>query len=243
LAEIILFGGTSEGRQIAESLYNNGIDALVCIATDYGKTLLPKGLRTNAGRLSLAEIKRLFAEEHPRTIIDATHPYAAQISENISAASGDARYIRVKREHSKTDGCVKFSDIHELVKWLNKRDGVIFSTLGAKEAPTFANFKERTWLRILPDLNSLKTCLDAGFQPKHVICMQGTFSRELNTAMFKASGANILLTKESGAAGGFAEKIEAARDCGMTIAVLARPQDENGLTLSETIKLIEDREL
>jgi len=246
LAEIILFGGTSEGRLIAEALNEKGLDALLCVASDYGEMLLPDNMRVNAGKLSLADIKQLFGKERPRTVIDATHPYAAEISENIRLAC-DApkhiRYIRVEREAIQTDGCIPFTDIAALTLWLETQDGIIFSALGAKEASALSDFKERVWLRILPDINSLNICLDAGFRPKHIICMQGPFDRELNAAMFRHANARILLTKESGEAGGFAEKAAAAKDCGMEIAVLSRPHSEQGVTLPAILKLLRDGRL
>ena len=100
--------------------------------------------------------------------------------------------------------------------------------------------KKRIWLRILPTEQSLKDCLAAGFPPAHIICMQGPFTQELNAAMFRATKADILLTKESGAAGGFPEKLAAARACGMTAAVLARPRDRAGLTLAQWLRRIEE---
>ena len=68
--------------------------------------------------------------------------------------------------------------------------------------------------------------------------MQGPFPEELNTAMFHASKADILLTKESGAAGGFPEKLLAAHACGMTVAVLARPTETDGLPLNVILQRI-----
>ena len=90
---------------------------------------------------------------------------------------------------------------------------------------------ERIWLRILPSLEGLRMCLDAGFPAKHIICMQGPFSEELNEAMFRACGAQILLTKDTGSAGGFPEKLAAAKKCGMKVFVIKRPEDSEGESL------------
>lgn len=247
MAEIVLFGGTSEGRALALLLREKNIHALVCVATEYGEALLEAGgsVRVRAGRLDEAGITLLLAEEGSRTVIDATHPYAALASGNIKAACAacGAQYIRVLRERSADEGCVGFADMDALVDWLNGREGVIFSTLGAKEAAALTrvrDYRDRVWLRVLPALESLSACLAAGYPAKHIVCMQGPFSKEINAAMFRASGAAILLTKESGAAGGFLEKLEAAWECEMTVAVLARPKEEEGLTLEQIMRRIED---
>jgi precorrin-6x reductase len=131
--------------------------------------------------------------------------------------------------------------LDDIIAWLNTQKAVVFSTLGAKEAKALtavAQYKERVWLRILPNPEGLTACLEAGFSPKRLICMQGPFSKMVNSAIFRESGADVLLTKDSGAEGGYLEKVEAAHECGMTVAVLARPE-EDGLTLDAVIDLIE----
>ena len=250
MAEIVLFGGTTEGRELAELLQQKGVDTLVCVATEYGEALLSAGgsLRVNTGRLDEAAMEALLRAEAPRAVIDATHPYATRVSEQVSALCGalGLRRIRVKRDAFTDASCVCFSDFDGLIPWLNGTEGVIFSTLGAKEASELArveNFAERIWLRILPLEESLRIVRAAGFPAKRLICMQGPFSRPLNEAMFRATGARILLTKDSGAAGGFLEKLEAARACGMTTALLTRPADDGGISLSEIKARIEENAL
>lgn len=243
----MLFGGTAEGRALAELLERRGADALVCVATEYGQALLPpmRALRVQAGRLDEEELARMLERERPRAVIDATHPYAAAVSENLQRACRrtGTRLLRLLRESVEGEGAQRFAGLAALLAWADDRPGVIFSTLGAKEAPALAalrGFRERVWLRILPDPGGLSACLAAGFPPGRIICMQGPFSQELNEAMFRAAGAALLLTKESGAAGGYPEKLAAARVCGMTAAVLARPRQEAGMTLAELTRLIEE---
>lgn len=247
MTEIVLFGGTKEGRELGQLLGSKGIETLICVATEYGEALLDPGdtLRVRPGRLDQAAMVKLLAAEKPRLVIDATHAYAAEVSENIRAAceKTGVKRLCLLRESLASDGCVTFLRLEALIGWLNQRSGTIFSTLGAKEAAALTaieGYKERVWLRILPDAAGISACLAAGFPARRIICMQGPFSQELNTAMFREAGADILLTKESGAAGGYPEKLAAARECGMTAAVLARPRQETGLTLAALVKLIEE---
>ena len=246
MTEIILFGGTTEGRELCELLSRKRMETLICVATEYGETLLTHydTLRVCTGRLDKAAIERLLESEKPRLVIDATHPYAAAVSDNISTACEKVgvKRLRVLRNALEIDGCVIFPRMDGLIGWLNERHGTIFSTLGAKEAAALTmveGYKERVWLRILPDAAGLSACLAMGFPVRHIICMQGPFSKELNAAMFREAGADILLTKESGAAGGYPEKLDATRECGITAAVLSRPREEAGLTLAAVSKLIE----
>ncbi|MEL7607986.1 MAG: precorrin-6A reductase [Bacillota bacterium] len=250
MAEILLFGGTTEGRELAELLSAKGTPTLVLVATEYGEALLDAGgsVAVRGGRLDEAAIAALIRKEAPRCVIDATHPYAAEAGANIRAAcqKTGVKRLRVLRESTPGAGCVEFSDMDALIGWLNGRDDTVFSSLGTKEAAALARvcgYKERVWLRILPSPEGLCACIEAGFPPARIICMQGPFSKELNAAMFRATGASTLITKDSGIAGGFPEKLAAARECGMTVAVLARPRRENGLTLGELKQRIEENAL
>lgn len=239
MAEILLFGGTTEGRELAELLGNQNRSVLVSVATEYGESLLPAEdpVSVLTGRLDRVSMEELMIREHPRIVIDATHPYAVEVSRTIRSVCKALALPcwRVRRETRTPDGCLSFASMEDLTAWLNETTGVIFSTLGAKEAAALGKVtgaKERLWLRILPLEESLHLARKAGIPAKHIICMQGPFSQELNEALFQAAGASILLTKESGRAGGFEEKLRAARACGMTVALLTRPQEE-GLSLEE----------
>ncbi len=245
MAEILLFGGTSEGRELAALLKARSISALICVATEYGESLLNTGgsVTVHTGRLDEGAMAALIREHGPRLVMDATHPYADAVSRNIRAACENANtaYLRVRRESAAEDGFVTFPTMDALIAWLNTTDGVIFSGLGAKEAHALTavtGFERRVWLRILPFAEGLNACVEAGFPAKHIICMQGPFSKELNAAMFRAAKASILITKESGTPGGFLEKLAAARACGMIVAVLERPDEEAGLTLEEAKRKI-----
>lgn len=250
MTDIVLFGGTSEGRKLAALLKKKKIRTLVCVATEYGETLLEAGgsVEVHTGRLDEVATVALIRQQKPRLVLDATHPYAEQVSRNLHAAckSANTPYLRVKRERVSEDGVAVFPTMDALIHWLNTTDGIIFSGLGVKEARALTavtGFESRVWLRILPAAEGLNACVAAGFPARHIICMQGPFSGELNAAMFRAVGATILITKESGAAGGFPEKLAAARECGMTVAALKRPDEESGLTLEEVKNMIESNKI
>lgn len=219
----------------------------MCVATEYGEQLLEPGgsLRVHTGRLSAEEIASLIAKEHPAKVIDATHPYASSIRQNLKSACQimGTPYLRVLRDAFPATDCVTFETMPGLISWLNSQPGIIFSMLGAKEATSLtavSGFSKRVWLRVLPSIESLGACLDAGFPAKQIVCMQGPFSEEMNVAMLHAANADILVTKESGLAGGFPEKLAAAKKLSIQIAVLKRPRDEYGFALQELLRQIEE---
>lgn len=252
MSDIVLFGGTTEGRTIAALLEKQKRQTLLCVATKYGEDLAPQSdwINVHTGRLDQEGMCALFQTETPQLVIDSTHPYATLVSQNIRSACDacGVQYIRVNRE-ALTDtgeGVFDFFDISSLVAWINTQTGTVFSTLGTKDARSLAeivDFKERVILRILPDVTGLQACLDIGFLAKNIICMQGPFSKAMNQAMFSDTDASILVTKESGKAGGFAEKISVAQDCKMKIAILRRPPDQSGIPLARLLAQIKEGQI
>lgn len=245
--ELILFGGTTEGRLLSSVLSQKKIKSLVCVASDYGESLVDISyyIDVRAGKLDLSAMKRLFIQEAPKLVIDATHPYAYEASRNIKKACQltSVNYMRVSRSSLDAESSDIYRSMPQLIEKLNNTGGVIFSSLGANEANELTkiiDFQNRVILRILPITDALNHCLELGYPPKNIICMQGPFSRELNAAMFRETGSKILLTKESGTYGGFKEKLLAAHDCSMDIFVLARPEKDPGLTIEDAINAIGD---
>ncbi len=243
--KLCIFAGTTEGRELAEFLSAQGAAAAVtaCVATDYGETLLgpAENLRVLSGRLNGEQMTQLLREGSFDLVLDATHPYAAEVTENIARAckAADTEYLRVLREASVVpEGTVFVPDIPAAVAWLSEAPGNILLTTGSKALREFTgvrDFAERVWARVLPMPASLEACQAAGLPPAHVIAMQGPFTLELNIAMLKSIGAACLVTKDSGGAGGFREKAEAAVAAGARLLVIGRPPQREGLDLAETV--------
>jgi precorrin-6x reductase len=224
MSKTVIFGGTTEGRKLCEE---SAGPVIYCVATQDGARpveALPN-VDIRVGRQSAAEMTALLERERPALVIDATHPYAGEASRNIAAACEKTGVTlkRVSRESTREPGCLYFSDMLALLNWLKATPGNIFVTAGASAAAPLAGLKERIWLRVLPSLESLRICLDSGYGPGRIICMQGPFSEKLNRTMFEAADARVLVTKDSGREGGFPEKARAAKALGMQIAVLERP--------------------
>ena len=97
----IVFAGTTEGYAICNFLAENGVSAYACAATEYGGSLLKENefLHVSAGRLKIEDMEELFRREAPEIVLDATHPYAAEVTKNIRSAceNENIRYQRVLR--------------------------------------------------------------------------------------------------------------------------------------------------
>ena len=234
--KILFFGGTGEGRELAEWMLSQGLDATVCVATEYGETLLPDGAQVHVGRLDAGTMESLMAGGYT-LVIDATHPYAVEVTKNIRAAAQAAGLpcLRLLRQSDREDGCQKAADMAAAADLLEGLPGKVLLTTGSKELDAFARpgLRERCCPRVLPMADSLERCLALGFPPKNIICMQGPFTKEMNLATLRQFHVRTLVTKDTGGYGGFRAKADAAREAGCDLVVVERPQTEEGLTLEE----------
>ena len=102
--KVIVFAGTTEGYGLCRFLGENQIPVLGCVATEYGAKSLQEGefLHVRAGRLTELEMEELLKKETPQLVLDATHPYAAEVTENIRTACSNTEIscIRVLRNNS-----------------------------------------------------------------------------------------------------------------------------------------------
>lgn len=244
MVNMLIFGGTSEGRALSQALSGRGFQVTVSVATGYGEGLL-EGTRCRVltGRLDEEEMTALMHREKFTCIIDATHPYAAQASQNIQRAcrrAGVARY-RLGRSAGETGGCTLAETPAEAARLLEKRQGNILLTTGSKDLDAFAGIaRERLYVRILPSAASLEAARRAGVAPSRLICMQGPFSVELNAALLRQWNIAVLVSKCSGRAGGFSEKLEAARQAGAEVIAIGRPEEEDALDWETLMQRLEE---
>ena len=248
MCRILIFGGTSEGRELAEYCAEKGIFACVSVTTDYGAELLPKSsyIKPLIGKLEKTEMTKLISRKNFSLVIDATHPYAGLATENIRLACEEtgAEYFRlIRKREAAAEGKI-FDDMSGLIDYLNAGNERILSTLGSKELPLLSglnNCFKRVWLRVLPAEGIVDYCKSYGFDENKIIIGKGPFSLEENIAHIKKSGAEILVTKESGAAGGYPEKVMAAKQLGTRLATIKRPE-ETGFGIDEIKEILRVRE-
>ena len=246
MSKICIFGGTTEGRKLAEFLSGQPCDVMVCVATDYGQTLLPEGehVSVSARRLPVGEIVSLLTEKRFDLVIDATHPYAQSITKSIARAcreTGTLRWRLLRSASGVSSEHTYVETVSDAAAFLAGTEGNILLTTGSKELAKFSQlpgFSERVWARVLPLQSSLDACAQAGLPASHIFAMQGPFSEAMNTAMLRSIGAQYLVTKDGGAPGGFEEKEAAAKSAGARLVVIGRPPEEEGLSLSKTISAL-----
>lgn len=229
---IVIFGGTAEGRKLAEAVPDGALKLHICVATEYGASLLPQGenIIIHQGRMNEEEMKAFLLKTAPSYCLDATHPYAALVTENVQNACRDlgVPYIRVYRQEEGGGDFISVGSVEEAAKFLSEVSGNIFLTTGSKELDKYTvipDYKTRCFARVLPTVEVLEKCRALGFEGRNLIAMQGPFSEEINYAMLRQTKSTWMVTKNSGKEGGYQEKCEAAIRAGVKILVVERPKE------------------
>ena len=254
MKKIVIFAGTTEGRRLSEILADAGIAHTVCVATEYGEIVMLEQkdsteavqadgqplVNLHRGRMDREQMEEFLQDGDYEIVVDATHPYAEVVTENIRGAvdalkslEKDAQfpiYLRLERE---IDGAVEaddnvtniqyFDNNADCAKALEDTEGNILLTTGSKELAVYCasgRLNDRLYVRILPGRESLELCMEQGIKGRQILALQGPFSTEMNAAILKQYDIRHMVTKNSGRTGGYQEKLEAAKMLGIPVYVI-----------------------
>ena len=163
--KVIVFAGTTEGYGLCRFLGENQIPVLGCVATEYGAKSLQEGefLHVRAGRLTRPEMEELLKRERPQLVLDATHPYAAEVTENIRTACSNTEIscIRVLRNDSEHQQAVYVESTEAAVRYLKETEGKVLLTTGSKELKAFTeipDYQKRIFARVLSLPSVIEAC-------------------------------------------------------------------------------------
>jgi len=233
---ILVLAGTRDGRELAAHLARQGWPVSVAVVSEYGRKLAARdGLPVHTGSRDTAGLVALLRAEGARAVVDASHPYAAAVSRNAQTACEalGLPYLRFERppaplpEYDRLFLAADAAGAARLAAGLGK---VVFLATGSR---TLAAFKNEPLLagcrliaRVLPEPEVIAACRRLGFAPADIVAMQGPFSHQLNVALFREYGADVIVTKNSGLVGGTASKMSAAQELGLALVVIGRPVAE-----------------
>lgn len=232
MKKVLVFAGTTEGRELAELLADSNIKCSVCVATDYALELMnDKRLDVHCGRLTEEEMEVLMRDGSFDVVVDATHPYAQIVSQNVRQAADkeSISLIRLRRStESAEEGFVSFKTHEECSAWLSFQTGNILLTTGSKDLGSYAKnetIKNHLFVRVLPGEESIRLCTANGITGRQIIAMQGPFSAQMNECILREYSIDWMVTKISGHAGGFEEKVEAAKKAGVGVCAILPPSE------------------
>ncbi|MBR1390347.1 MAG: precorrin-6A reductase [Lachnospiraceae bacterium] len=246
MRQVLIFSGTTEGRELAQRLAEQGIPVVVCVATEYGEQMMPpqEGITLHTGRMDQADMEHFIRQGDFSAVVDATHPYAVEVSENIrqSLRGTELSYMRLRRDTGDAlpqQQVSVFETMADCADYLAHRKGRILLTTGSKELAVFLSRIgdcSRVYARVLPSAESIELCRQAGLEGKQIIAMQGPFSQELNEVLLKELQISYLVTKQSGATGGYPQKLLAAARTGVSVLVIGNPDRQEGMCAEEVFQ-------
>ena len=248
--KIFLIAGTEDGRKLAKFLSQKNFNVTASVVSDYGRKLLETcaGIKINDKPLDRDELKKILREEHFNFLVDASHPYAKNISANAIDAAQAAQIVYVRYERAEIEfdyeKIFHVDSYEEAALKAAELGKNIFLTTGSRNLKIFVDLLKDCNLtaRILPTAEVLTQCEALGLTPKQIIAMQGSFSTELNVELFKHAGAEVIVTKNSGQIGGADTKLEAAKILNLPVVVINKPKIDYpnvATTFDDVLKFLE----
>lgn len=225
---ILIFGGTTEGRIAAEVCDEAGKRFFYSTKGDQQHIETRNGVRLT-GAMSADVLQDFCKANGIRCIVNAAHPFA----ENLHMAIGQSGVpvVRIQREFAKpVDGvcyCTDYTDAMAKMEATPIKHLLALSGVGTITKLSGYWQRHNTTFRILDRQESLERCAAAGFPLTNVIFYNGDNhlpTKEEEKATMLRLGCDAILTKESGASGGFEAKVCAALEIGARVFVVARPK-------------------
>ena len=229
-----VFAGTSDGNALARDLaVRQQRPVIVSTATEFGGQIALQdcpGVTVWSGRQGVEARRQALVQHQAAALIDATHPYATLMSQQLIALSRELSLPYLRYERASALG----SEPHQLcadateaaIKAIAQGKRIFLAT-GSKDLATFLQApgaRERDWfVRVTADPDFLQRALDLGVPRNHLCAMQGPFSAPFNTALWQDWKIDCVVTKDSGEAGGYRAKAAAAATLGIPLLVVDRP--------------------
>jgi len=229
---ILLLGGTTEAGTLARALADEGFEVLLSTATSIPPRCgLYPGIRRRIGQLDAQGLAQLIRDQGIRIVVDATHPYAATVSGNAWTACKQTGipYVSFDRPSTVADApFIHWTADHDQAASLACSFGRhVLLTIGIRNLAPYvaaARLHGITLVaRVLDHPSSIEACKRAGLDLEEIVCANGSFSVAENASLITQHHIDVLVTKDSGEAGGVPAKIAAARDAGCRIVVVKRP--------------------
>ena len=230
---ILIFGGTAEGRlalrvadEAGSPFFYSTKEGLQSVESRHATHL--------SGAMDAAAIAEFCRAEDISLIVDAAHPFAAELHSEAACAARECGIpiVRLERLYPPCENGVRRCDNFEDAIRRLENDGIesLLALTGVKTIAPLRPYWERhrCWFRILRRPSSLEMAADAGFDTANLLfCRAEDFDSEdiaQYIELIRELRPGALLTKESGSTGGFSAKVRAAAETGIPIYAVARPQ-------------------
>jgi precorrin-6A/cobalt-precorrin-6A reductase len=226
-ARLLILGGTAEAVALAVACTARpGLEVISSLAGRTRPPTLPPGEVRSGGFGGAEGLARFLIERGIGCVIDATHPFAAQMSAHAKAACDEAsvprlRLLRPPWQPEPGDRWIEVADLAEAARRLPELGRRAFLTVGQRDLGAFAGLD--LWFLV-------RTIEPAGPLPlrrAQWLAGRGPFAVEGELALLRAHGIDVLVTKASGGEATYA-KLVAARRLGLPVLMVRRPPPPPG---------------
>lgn len=223
---VVILGGTTEARELANLLVETYGDTLRVITSLAGRTTnprLPKGGIREGGFGGVDGLITYLRNVKPDLLIDATHPYAAQISAHAVEATQttDTSHIMLSRpawREENGDRWVHVSDINEAVHEISRRSDACLVTTGINDVAAFTPIiTTKLFVRLIETPKKPLPIQDA-----EIVIGTPPYKKNDEVALYRLLGIDLIVSKNAGGDGTVA-KIQAARALGIEVIMIDRP--------------------
>ncbi|MBE9168262.1 cobalt-precorrin-6A reductase [Pleurocapsales cyanobacterium LEGE 06147] len=232
--KIWLIGGTKESVTIAKAIATTRLPLAIAVATSAARSLYPPDCEVWVGRMDRAAMSHFCRQGNIAAIVDASHPYAVEVSQNAiaTATAIGIPYLRYERplvhqlSIKNTESVVELDSFESLIEGNYLQGERVLLTVGCQALPLFKSWHHRSTLfaRILPKLESVEVALAAGFTSEKIIALRPPIGAELEKALWRQWQISLVVTKASGKPGGEDIKRAVAKELGIGLIVITRPK-------------------
>jgi precorrin-6x reductase len=236
--QFLVLGGASEGREAAAALLERGFSVTVSVTREAGAATVPRGANMIVGARDWRDWSEMLddpvSKEGLLGVVDATHPFAEDASREISSACKAVgvplcRYLRKEELPEDAVTAADLSEAADRAIELTSGEEVIFLAIGTNGLktvmPRIREAGRGVLVRMLPTAESMRLADRAGLRPMEIIASWGAGSADFNEALCRDRNVRVIVSRDSGARGGVADKAEAARRLGIPLVLVSRPEE------------------
>jgi precorrin-6A/cobalt-precorrin-6A reductase len=231
---LLILGGTSEAAALARQL--DGVPGLTVTSSLAGRTTggrdLPGELRVG-GFGGVDGLAAYLATAGIDLVVDATHPFASQMTDNAAAACAAAGVQRLRLQRPAWqpvagDHWERVADAAEAARALRHHGANVFLATGRSDLAAFAHLGNKHFLVRLVEPPQAPLEL-AHFT---LVTGRGPFREADDRALLARHAIDVVVTKNSGGEGAYA-KLAAARGLGLPVVMIDRPEEPAGETVGD----------